>query len=260
MNKKLKRTLIGLSLIALSMIYAFFIEPNWIEVTHHKIKIGETSKTIKIAQISDLHTKGLGYLEKNLIEKISTEKPDAIFITGDLATPGGTSQGYRDVLKQFKAPLGVYFITGNWEEWEPIPELSQILKEARIENLTNQKKLIVDRLWIVGFEDDLTKNPKSSTLTEIPTTDHILAFFHSPSFFKKIESNIDLAFSGHTHGGQVRIPLIGHIVLPPGSDNYDAGWFQGIKSKMYVNRGIGTSILPIRMFCRPELSIFEIQY
>lgn len=138
--------------------------------------------------------------------------------------------------------------------------MTQILDENGIVNLTNQKRQIVEGLWIVGFEDALTKNPTTSILAGIQDSDHVLAFYHSPTFYNQIKSNIDLGFAGHTHGGQVRLPFIGALVLPPGSDNYDAGWFGEGKSKMYVNRGIGTSVLPARFRCRPELSVFEIEY
>jgi predicted MPP superfamily phosphohydrolase len=88
----------------------------------------------------------------------------------------------------------------------------------------------------------------------------LFLFFIPHIFFEKIAHETHLAFAGHTHGGQFRIPLIGSIWLPPGSGKYDQGWWSMNKAKMYVSRGIGTSVLPIRFNCSPELAFIDIRY
>ena len=250
-------TLFGLSLF----IYGYFVEANWLEVTRHKITLSINPKTtIKIIQVSDLHTRGLKTLEKKVITQIQNEQPDFIFITGDIATPGGSNSGYEEVLKNLKSKKGSYFIPGNWEDWEPISGLDSILKRNQIIDLTNKVAKLDDNLWLAGFADAPTGNPNLRVLNSIPKNSKIISIFHSPVFLKEIAKQVDLAFSGHTHGGQIRLPFFSAISLPPGSDQYDQGWFQNNRARMYVNRGIGTSIIPIRLFCRPELSVFEISY
>ena len=85
-----------------------------------------------------------------------------------------------------------------------------------------------------------------------------LSLFHSPGFFDRILEECDLALAGHTHGGQVRIPFLPAIYLPPESKRYTEGWFQRGQSKLFVSRGVGTSGLPIRFFCRPEIAFITL--
>ena len=248
-------------LSVMTLGYTYFIESNWLEITRHQINLKtNSSKKIKIIQISDLHTKGIGTIEEKVIKTVQSEKPDIIFLTGDIATPGGTNLGYENVLKELKAKKAIYYIPGNWEDWEPISDISDILKRNNIIDLTNKTTMIDKKLWLAGFADAPTGNPDLRILKNIPNDSKIISIFHSPIFFDEVSNSTDLAFAGHTHGGQIRLPLIGSIALPPGSGNYDQGWFQKSRAKMYVNRGIGTSIVPFRFLCRPEISFFEISY
>lgn len=256
-NVILLSTLIG----GMTLGYAYFIETKWLEITRHQLNLKSNSnKKLKIIQISDLHTKGIGLIEEKVIDAVQSEKPDFIFLTGDIATPGGTNLGYEKVLKELKAQKAIYYIPGNWEDWEPITDLPKILKRNNIVDMTNKSIRLDEKLWLTGFADAPTGNPDLSILKTIPHDAKIISIFHSPIFFDEVSNSIDLAFAGHTHGGQIRLPLLGSIALPPGSGDYDQGWFEKNRAKMYVNRGIGTSIIPLRFLCRPEISIFEINY
>ena len=83
---------------------------------------------------------------------------------------------------------------------------------------------------------------------------------HSPEIFTKADLiKFDLVLAGHTHGGQVRLPGIGALWLPVGSEPFESGWFYGQYARMYATRGIGTSILPVRLFCRPELALITLK-
>jgi predicted MPP superfamily phosphohydrolase len=82
-----------------------------------------------------------------------------------------------------------------------------------------------------------------------------IALFHSPEYFDQIAPTIDLAFAGHTHGGQVNAPLAGALWLPPGSGRFVEGWYSSANAKLYVSRGVGTSIAPLRFLCRPEIAV-----
>lgn len=244
---------------ALLIIYAFWYEPNNLEVTRHVLSYGNTGKILKIAHITDLHTSGLGRLEANLIDHLSKEHPDVILISGDIATPNGTMSGYLEVLRKIKAPLGIYFVSGNWEYWTPIEDQSSLLKNSHIENIENRAIHLKDNIWILGFEDELEGQPDLSLMDQFPNDAIKIAMFHSPSFFKQVH-DIDLSLSGHSHEGQVRLPFIGALWVPDGTDKFDMGWFGKGNSKMYVSKGIGTSILPVRFLCRPELAMFNIKY
>jgi len=83
---------------------------------------------------------------------------------------------------------------------------------------------------------------------------------HSPEIFMRADLvKFDLVLAGHTHGGQVRLPGIGAPWLPAGSESFESGWFYGQYARMYVTRGIGTSILPVRLFCRPEIALITLR-
>lgn len=240
-------------------IYSSFIEPTWLEETFHNVKINKANRHIKIAHVSDLHSDKMGNIEKTLFKSLEKEAPDLIVITGDIATPGGEKDGYQRLLNSFKAPLGVFFVHGNWESWEPIPGLEELLKNSGIINLTNHSKRLTEDLWLYGFDDDLTGSPKEITEMSLKEASKI-AIFHSPTFFNKIKGKVDLAFSGHSHGGQIRLPFLGAPWTPEGTGLFTSGWFEASGTKMYVSRGIGTSILPIRFNCRPEVAYIDLYY
>lgn len=242
------------------LIYSTCFEPYQLESTFHEVTIGTNRESLLLAHITDLHTEGLGTIELKLMDSIRLAKPDIIFITGDIATPGGTAKGYEDVLSKLKAPLGVYFVQGNWEYWEPIKELRNILKKTNIVDLTNKSIHMKDDLWLVGLDDELAGSPELSVYDGVPEKSKIISMFHSPAFFKSINTRTDLAFAGHSHGGQIRLPFIGPLWTPEGTGGYDSGWFKEDRSKMYVSRGLGNSILPISFNCRPEVAFIKVNY
>jgi predicted MPP superfamily phosphohydrolase len=243
-----------------ALIYSSCFEPYHLESTFHESTIGASGKSLLVAHVTDLHTNGLGKLELKLIDAILSEKPEIILITGDIATPGGTAKGYEDVLSKLKAPLGVYFVQGNWEYWEPIKELHDILIKTHIVDLTNKSIQIKDNLWLVGLDDELAGSPELSTYKNIPKKSKTISMFHSPTLFTTINNKTNLAFAGHSHGGQIRIPFIGVIWTPEGTGKYHSGWFKEGQAKMYVSRGLGNSILPIRFNCRPEVAFIKVNY
>jgi predicted MPP superfamily phosphohydrolase len=240
--------------------YAVFVEPQQLDITSHQVTLGIPTKHLRIAHVTDLHTKGLGSVERQLIKTIREQKPDLIVITGDLTTPGGTPKGYEDVLSQMKAPLGVYFVQGNWEYWEPEKELAGIFRRQGITDLTNKNLKLNDVIWLAGLDDELAGSPDISVLQEIPKSKKVISLFHSPALFNSIFDQVDLAFAGHSHGGQIRLPFLGPFWTPEGTEGYDAGWFPKGRGRMYVSRGIGNSILPVRFNCKPEVAFIKVQY
>ncbi len=252
----MSRKWILIFIILLTFVIGIYFHTNTLEVTHHQVKLSVGNSKIKIAHVTDLHTQGIGRLELQLFEALKIERPDIIVITGDLTTPGGTLEGYIAVLEKLQAPKGVYFVQGNWEHWNP----TRALQNTKIFDLTNQIHLLDKNLWLVGFDDSEAGKPQLEILNSIPQNALKIGLLHSPEFFKKTAGKVALNLAGHTHGGQIRIPFIGPLWLPKGSGNYDQGWFQENSSRLYVSRGIGTSILPIRFNCAPELAIIEVSY
>lgn len=255
----MKKSFILFLVIIFLIGFAVFLHTNNLEITRHKIELGSGGRRLLIAHVSDLHTNGLGLLEKQTVNAIEENNVDAILITGDIATPGGTLEGYQDVLEKLKAPKGVFFVPGNWEYWEPIKDLEKILKDHYIIDLTNKTMKLGENLWLIGF-DDIEGIPSTDQLIDVPKSDIKIGLFHSPQFFNNVSKLTNLNFAGHSHGGQIRLPLLGSVWTPSGTGPYEQGWYKKNESQLFVSRGIGTSILPIRFLCSPELALIEIHY
>ncbi len=261
MALKWKRyVLIAMASLALAFsIYGFWIEPYALEITHHLIRAPIATK-LRIAHLTDLHSRGLGRLERKLLAALETEKPDLIVITGDSISSGAMNYARSaEVLSRLHAPLGVWMVKGNWEVWNPIRDERRYYDAAGVKLLVNETAIIRDGVWLVGLNDWAAgvRNPEE-TFDKVPPGAFTIALFHSPIVFDSVSGRCDLAFAGHTHGGQVRLPPIGALWTPRGCGSYLAGWYERGRSRMYVSRGIGTSILGVRLFCPPELAIIDV--
>jgi predicted MPP superfamily phosphohydrolase len=237
----------------------FFVEPNWIEVTHHSMSAPIT-QPLKIAHLSDLHTKGLGFRERRLLKLLDQEQPDLIVITGDTISSTGTYEQESHLLWQLHAPLGVWLVRGNWENWHTLRNENEFYRANGVHFLLNRSSEVLPNVWLTGINDAAyTSADLGRAFSNVPANSYRIALFHGPAFFSQSASRFDLAFAGHSHGGQVRLPFWGPLWLPAGVGPYVHGWFSSGAARMYVSRGIGTTLLPVRFACRPELAIVTIQ-
>jgi uncharacterized protein len=255
-----KRRILFLAFLAVlgAGVYAFWIEPYWIQVTHHKIA-APLAKPIKIAHLTDIHTYGLGQRERKMLEVLEAEQPDLIVITGDSINVSANYPGLRDVLAQMHAPLGVWVVRGNHEDWWPVENEQEFYESAGTKLLLNSSRQVCEGVWLVGFDDLYGGTPDADkAFAGVPESAYKIALFHSPPFFEVAAGRCDLALAGHTHGGQVRLPVVGPLWLPPFSGKFVAGWFERQETRMYVSRGVGTSIIDVRFLSRPEIAIITI--
>lgn len=256
-SRRLRVTL-GLSALA-AAAYPFGIEPSWLEVTHHHRAL-PLRAPVRVALLSDLHLPGARRLWDSVPAALSEAKVDLILVGGDLVD----AQGDRRVVNTFlerlpAAPLGTYVVPGNWEYWNWGQSATVGLDLKTSSWLVNQPKLLRSDLTLIGLDDDLAGQPQAqATLAMTSSTTARIALLHSPSGAAALDGQVDLIFAGHTHGGQVRLPGLGALFLPPGADDYQAGWYQRGQTPLYVSRGLGMSVLPVRLFCRPELAIFDL--
>lgn len=247
-------------LLAALGVDGFFIEPYRIEVTHYAIP-GNVSAPLKIAHLSDLHAHGLGRRERRLLAVLAAEKPDLIVITGDtLGNRRGNYQDCRRLYRELHAPLGVWFVRGNWENLKPLRHERAFYESVGVHLLLNANREVRPGVWIAGVDDPYTGTARLETaLAGIPASAYTIALFHSPAFFDRIAGRVNPCLAGHTHGGQVRVPLLKPLWLPKGCGRFLEGWYAERGSRMYVSRGLGMSILPVRLLCRPEITFITVE-
>ncbi len=236
----------------------FLIEPYRIEVTHSTVQ-GPLTLPLKIAHLSDLHTSGLGRRERKLLLLLDAEHPDVIVITGDTLTRGHHYDNIRPLLSRLHAPLGVWLVRGNWENERLPHDERTFYSQLGIHFLLNEASPIRPDIWIAGLDDPSTGTANlDNALKTVPPGAYVITAFHAPAFFDKIAGRVPLVLAGHTHGGQVRLPLVPVFWLPRGSGRFLEGWYAERGSRMYVSRGIGTTFLPLRFRCLPELAIITV--
>lgn len=228
----------------------------------------QISNGVKIVQLSDFHSWWFGSREKRVLEILEELNPDFVFITGDFVDPITKAITDRDLnsVKIFWQKLGekyekrIFGVLGNHDT----DIVKNYLKGSGITILDNENKKLFfgnEFIYLIGVDDpwtgrdDLSKAMEGVEL-EIPK---ILLAHAAEIIDEAIEQEIDLVLVGHTHGGQVSIPVLGRLIQPLSEygKKYTSGFFKIDASYMYVNRGVGTSFLPIRFNSPPEITLIE---
>ena len=248
--------------IGLVLLDSFWFEKYVIDWNYFDISKSENNK-IKIIQISDLHFDQLRYFQKSIAKKINTLKPDLIFITGDSVDKTEKIDSLNEFLQLIVHSIQKYAITGNWEYWGKVnlTKLKNIYSKNNCELLINENRTITVKnreISIIGIDDLVGGNADFGKAVEnLRQTETNIVLSHCPEHRDIIAKqkgalNIDLVLSGHTHGGQ--ITFLGIVPFKPqGSGKYLKGWYKESEPKMYISKGIGTSILPIRFGARAEM-------
>ncbi|HEY0030838.1 MAG TPA: metallophosphoesterase [Bacteroidia bacterium] len=256
----------GVVLVDSFWIETFFIDTN-------EFYIGSATKdttNIKVVQISDLHLQSINYQLTQLAKNLNKLKPDLILITGDAIDNAKNISLLNDFLKLISIDIKKVAILGNWEYWGSInlKELDRIYKDNNCTLLINQSVQYTfhnKTISITGLDDYVGGNADLATaLKEYKKSDYHLILNHCPQYSDQIaetinkDINVDFILSGHTHGGQINI--FGFIpFLPQGCGKYIKGWYNDNNPKMYVSKGIGTSILPARFGARAEIALFYLK-
>lgn len=265
---------IFLAVFQLLLLYAWAVEPNWIEVTRHEVwfkNLPEEFDGLVVAHLSDLHMREYGARERRVLEKLAEANPGVIAVTGDFTLEGSDPSAIRrflEDLRKQKPAFGIWAVLGNHDHWSPPAAndgaVRKFFSDTGVALLVNEWGRIgknLDTLTMVGVDDPFTGSDNlGDALRGTQRTPFAILLTHSPQMFMKADlTKFDLVLAGHTHGGQVRLPGLGPLWLPAGSEGYDSGWFYGVNTQMYVTRGVGTSILPIRFLCRPEIALITLK-
>jgi len=212
-----------------------------------------------ILHISDLHSKWFGHKQDYLLETINKHKFDIVTITGDLVNKRNPKMEPGLSLIEGLKEKPIFFVPGNHEWWSgyTIKEPLESLGVHILENKSFKFSKGNSHIWISGVDDPyLGKDDLDKCLLPIDDNEPNVLLAHAPNIFNKaIISKIPLVLVGHTHGGQVRLPLIGAIVAPGQGlfPKYDYGLYKSENTNMIINGGLGESVLPIRFNVRPEI-------
>jgi hypothetical protein len=148
---------------------------------------------------------------------------------------------------------------GNWENLRRVRDERAFYAAAGVRLLVNESARVRDDLGLVGLDDADSGVPNAAAAERgVPAGAARLTLLHSPAFFDVLPPSLPLALGGHTHGGQVRLPGLSPAWLPSGSGRYVAGWYARGEAHLYVSRGVGTSTLPVRLACRPEVALLTL--
>ncbi len=263
--------------ISICLLLFFFWQNNALVTSQYVFetdKIGEDLDGYRIVQISDLHNKRFGKNQKRLLEKIKVCNPDLIVVTGDLVDSNHTDmEKAMEFIRGAVLMAPVYYVMGNHEKWlgeDTEAALLELLEQEGVNCLNNGKEEIrvkQDSFFLFGLDDS---NLVDNTLQQLISDDRkdlsaeekfTVLLAHEPqNLLSYSNAKMDLVLAGHAHGGQVRLPWIGGIVAPDQGffPEYTEGLYEANDTSMIVSRGLGNSIIPVRILNRPEIVCVEL--
>jgi predicted MPP superfamily phosphohydrolase len=271
------RILAGLlSAAALGLgLWAFAVEPASLEIRTYRLSIPDWRADLaglRVAVLADLHVgspfNGIAKLNK-IVDATNALKPDLILIPGDFVVQGVVGGRFVSpeesaaVLARLKAPLGAWAVLGNHDWGLGADRVRSALEKNGIEVLEDRAVRIRRgdaQLWLVGISD-FWEGPHDirKAMSQVGDSSPVLAFTHNPDVFPALRGRFSLLIAGHTHGGQVYLPLLGRPIVPSKyGERFAIGRVVEDGRHLFVSPGLGTSILPVRFRVPPEISLLEL--
>ncbi|WP_223145583.1 metallophosphoesterase [Sporosarcina sp. ANT_H38] len=253
-------------------VYSIKIEPKRLVTQEYELEFSSGGEdSIRVVQFSDVHlgpNYSLEQLER-LVDRINDLEPDVIAFTGDLMDVAFEFEGKSEIsgiLGKLSSRYGNYAVWGNHDHGGGgVRFYEDIMMKSGFTLLKNQSSTLElesgQVLNIIGLDDAMLGKPDiQKAYSDVDNQGAKLLLLHQPDLVDDIGyDNFDLALAGHSHGGQVDIPTLGPVVTPPLAKKYRKGMYQlGIHTHLYVNSGIGTTRIPIRLWSPPEISVFDI--
>lgn len=253
--------------------YARYVEPVLLTVQYENISNNLISheKDIKVIQFSDTHISEFFTMDnlKKTVDKINMEKPDIVVFTGDLIDKYNEYDNKDniheiwEILSQIEAPLGKYAIYGNHDYGGGAERVfKQIMANSGFHLLINEKVNIDEyNINIIGMDDSIFGTFDKELIESYLDKDSFnIILSHEPDVAEYFfEYNVNLFLTGHSHGGQINLPIISY--MPPLAKNYKRGMYlidNYSQTRIYVNVGLGTSKIPMRFMATPELTVFNL--
>lgn len=232
-----------------------WLEPTWLKTRHLRLAKGRPEHTF--VHFTDLHHKGDSDYLKSVVQHVNSLAPDFVCFTGDVVEEQNFLPEALEILSGIKSPL--FGVPGNHDYWSrvsfaPIHKCFESTGGAWL--IDEQREVAGSRINLVGIT---CKHADQAVIPLDPSRINIL-LMHYPAWVKRLAvQKFDLMLAGHSHGGQVRIPFYGPLVVPFGVEGYDLGLFRTASGPLYVNPGIGYIYnYNFRFNCRPEITVIEI--
>ena len=256
-------------------VWAFWIEPASLTVREYELRLPGWPRELaglRVAALSDFHVgspyNGIDKLQR-IVALTNRSDPDLVVLLGDFVAHGVVGgrrippRRIAPVLSNLEAPLGVWAVLGNHDWWHSFEGVRKPLSVQGIKVLEDQAVEISSSgatFWLAGIGDAWAGNPDiPAALEAVPHDAPVLAITHNPDIFTDMPDRVSLTVAGHTHGGQVALPLLGPPVVPSvHGQRYAAGWIVEEDRHLFVTPGLGTSIIPVRFLVPPEISILNL--
>jgi uncharacterized protein len=258
--------------VLLPAIWSFAVEPASLRTANYDIAVPRWPAPcdgVRVAVLADLHVgspfNGLSKLQR-IRELTQRARPDLILLAGDFVIHGvaggrfSSPELIASELRSLSAPLGVWAVLGNHDWWLDAPRVQRAFESVGIPVLEDAAVSVGRgpcRFWVAGISDFWEgRHDVARALSSVPDSAPVVAFTHNPDLFPTIPARVSLTIAGHTHGGQVYLPLIGRPVVPSNyGQRYAAGHIVEENRHLFVSSGLGTSIIPVRFLVPPEISI-----
>lgn len=267
-KKYIKSAIVLLIVIALLLFCSY--QNRHLETTYYTYKaeqLGADLEGYRIVQISDLHNVKFGKNNQKLVDRIRECEPDMIVLTGDLVDSNHTNVDRAvKFVDEIVKICPVYYVTGNHEYWLDTSEYENLMDGVASAGVIILDDQVVEisrgdaKFRLVGLDDkSLADGTLEALLSDEKELTVVLA--HEPQYFVRYAgTGVDLVLSGHAHGGQFRLPFVGGIVAPDQGflPEYTAGEYYMNGTEMIVSRGLGNSVVPVRLFNYPEIVCVEL--
>jgi uncharacterized protein len=273
-RRRLTRAFQKIALVALAIFLGIFyvtrVEPSWIEVRAISMPLPHLAPQFsgyRVVQLSDIHADRWMTAERlaKIVHRVNELKPDLVVLTGDFVT--GSAEEFSPNLVAFSELHPVdktLAVMGNHDVWTNPLMIQGVLEAAGVQVLNNQVATLQRKsaqLSIAGVDDIWSKRARlDRVLAALPSEGAAILLAHEPDFAEQSAATgrFDLELSGHSHGGQVKLPFVKRV-LPPLAYKYPIGQYKVGNMIQYTNRGVGTSGLHLRFNCRPEITVFTLE-
>lgn len=241
--------------------YSYLFETRNVQLERRTITIPGLPSHLNgytIGVLADLHVGPTthDYWVREVVEKLAAMKPDLVVVVGDFIGSHNSGPAVNRALEPVKGCLGVL---GNWDYYDRFVRTQM----SNVNLLINQGVEVADGLWVGGVDEPRLGNPDvGQAMAGAPEGATRILLCHEPDYADTIvgaEHKVALQLSGHSHAGQVRLPVLGPLLLPPGGRKYHTGWYQAPHCQLYTTRGLGTAHLPFRLFCPPEVALLRLE-